>query len=204
MPAVVEGHIPAWRRLGLKLKNVPDEAPTASSISKQNPSPPPSQKKRKAESNVDEHEGSKPAKVAKKVGVDHHFINDGSSVSKSNGTASATPSKPHLTRKSVSFTPETKTQDGESNKDLYNSWIVSQKSIDPAFDPSSLDQDALKAVTPPSVTPSNPDSTAKESTAHSNIPQPKTNKKKKKKKRNKSKSTSLTSESKTTVPPTPA
>jgi hypothetical protein len=45
---------------------------------------------------------------------------------------------PNLARKkSVTFTPETKIEDGDSIKQLFGAWVAEQKSQDPAFQPRS-------------------------------------------------------------------
>jgi hypothetical protein len=101
-------HIPAWKRLGLKLKS---QAPSESTVpSKLNESP-----KRKREVVIDEG----PVKKTKKT---------------SQTLAAAAPLTPILSRKkSVSFTPETKVDDGDSIKQLFNTWVAEQKSQDPSF-----------------------------------------------------------------------
>lgn len=53
-------------------------------------------------------------------------------------------------RKSVSFTPETKTQDGDSTKQLYAAWLTQQ---DDDFDLTTAAQ-ALRHVSPPKINPS--------------------------------------------------
>jgi hypothetical protein len=46
----------------------------------------------------------------------------------------AEPATPAFTRKkSVTFTPETKVEDGDSIKQLFNSWVTEQKAHDPTF-----------------------------------------------------------------------
>ena len=57
-------------------------------------------------------------------------------------TLTTTPaSKP----KSVSFTPDTKTKDGDSVKGLYKTWIANQIATDPSFDPSTVSP-ALRSI----------------------------------------------------------
>ncbi|KAI4139691.1 MAG: hypothetical protein L6R39_006162, partial [Caloplaca ligustica] len=139
MPAAIEGHIPAWKRLGLKLKYAPEAVETTSAAQRQGePS--------SANNGLDlDHTNSKSSKKARKS------LDGPQSASANTPTppAIATPSKQSLTRKSVSFTPETKTEDGDSTKDLYNTWVASQKTSDPSFDPSSFKQGALQSITPP-------------------------------------------------------
>ncbi|KAL8777203.1 MAG: hypothetical protein Q9194_002698, partial [Teloschistes cf. exilis] len=145
MPAAVEGHIPAWKRLGLKLKHASEQAATPPKAS--SPAPAPHKKRKLAGEEKDiptNHASLKPAKKSKK--------SDDRAQTATNGThnseppaplAEVAPTKPKAHRKSVSFAPEAKTEDGESAKDLYNSWIISQKQSDPSFDPSTYKQAAL-------------------------------------------------------------
>ncbi|KAL8775080.1 MAG: hypothetical protein Q9209_000559 [Squamulea sp. 1 TL-2023] len=177
MPAAVEAPIPAWRKLGLKLKNTQEQA----AITPYNA--PTSPVKRKPQDDIERN----PVKKAKKVAAPGNQTAQNATVQ-----SSATPRKPAL-RKSVSFAAEAKTKDGESAKDLYNSWITSQKSSDPSFDPSFYNQDALKAVTVASidVTDPAPSRISTDPTIKDSQPPSPPKKKKKKKKRNKSKSTSL-------------
>lgn len=99
--------IPAWRRLGLKLKSG-TESPTIETVPEQTP-------KRKRIPNED----STPSKKAKR---------DPKSIESSQSTS-------RLERKkSVTFTPETKIDDGDSIKQLFNSWKDEQKAQDPSFD----------------------------------------------------------------------
>ena len=49
--------------------------------------------------------------------------------------------------KSVSFTSDTKTKDGDSVKGLYKTWIAKQIAIDPSFNPSTISP-ALRSVIP--------------------------------------------------------
>ena len=75
--------------------------------------------------------------------------------------------------KSVSFTPDTKTGDGDSVKGLYKTWIAKQIATDPSFDPSTVSP-ALRSIIPSTVasldspspvtstSPSNSDPTARD------------------------------------------
>ncbi|KAL9136036.1 MAG: hypothetical protein Q9175_002745, partial [Cornicularia normoerica] len=54
--------------------------------------------------------------------------------------------------KSVSFTPDTKTKDGDSVKGLYKTWIAKQIATDPSFDPSIVSP-GLRSIIP-SIIPS--------------------------------------------------
>ncbi|KAI4270790.1 MAG: hypothetical protein L6R38_007005, partial [Xanthoria sp. 2 TBL-2021] len=186
MPVAVEAHVPAWKKLGLKLKIASEPAATTPVHAQV------SQKKRKFpdgdQQNVQVE--SKQTKRAKNSTIpDKH-----STTAQDATNVSSTTAKRPASRKSVSFAAGAKTEDGESAKDLYNSWLDSQKSSDPSFDPSSYNQDALKAITPTSIEVGNQDPTTLTTNPSSKDPQPAStpsSKKKKKKKRNKSKSTTL-------------
>jgi len=101
-------HVPAWKRLGLKLKSQTSSPPAADSSAQIESS------KRKREDTIDKG----PAKKTKKI-LQSTFEE---------------PITPILVRKkSVTFTPETKVDDGDSIKQLFNSWVAEQKSQDPEF-----------------------------------------------------------------------
>ncbi|KAL2073315.1 hypothetical protein VTL71DRAFT_10639 [Oculimacula yallundae] len=106
-------NIPAWRRLGLKLKSaqnspsVDSPAPSGDETSKRKRTP---------------NEDDTPSKKLKKN-------------SKFPVDSSQEPITPRLERKkSVTFTPETKHEDGDSIKQLFNSWKSEQQAQDPTFD----------------------------------------------------------------------
>jgi hypothetical protein len=81
---------------------------------------------------IDTSEDALPSKKAKKSRLEASSANN--------------PITPTLVRKkSVTFTPETKIEDGDSIKQLFNSWVIEQKSQDPSFE--------LKASTPVFNTP---------------------------------------------------
>jgi hypothetical protein len=155
-----ELHIPAWKKLGLKLKyaqgNIDSVPPNLS------PQTPDNDKKRKRTSDDDasllvrsfEREKQKKEKKKKtKTEVDalgsrvddDVFTPDATSrVSlQEEDSTSLDASRRGGARKSVSFTPDTKTTDGDSVKQLYKNWINSQLASDPSFDPS-----ALQIITP--------------------------------------------------------
>ncbi|KAL8947854.1 MAG: hypothetical protein Q9222_005912 [Ikaeria aurantiellina] len=219
MPAVTEVHIPAWKKLGLKLKSAPESAPT---VPPPLPSLRPEKRKRDdVEFRADDTQPN-PTKKAKKnsqlkpKGSSDAIVPNTSSTSIPSDKPIARP------RKSVSFHPETKTDDGESAKDLYDSWVAGQKEEDPLFDPSSFNQDALRSMKAPpagikkstTINQENDDSVTNTSQPQSNStqhpsPPPQApqqiqkKSKKKKKKRNKSKSTLLSSTTTSTSPHPP-
>ena len=107
-PNGVSPRIPAWQRLGLKLKAA--QTPSGAEILAGSDST-----KRKRSELPEETSGSKKAKT---IDVP---------ISKLLTT-------PQLTRrKSVAFTPETKAEDGDSVKQLFNTWVSEQKEEHPAF-----------------------------------------------------------------------
>lgn len=119
---------PAWKRLGLKLKSAQDVpgVETRKEIE-------PSAKKRKVKSDGDSAHPSKKAKQG------------------SESRAAALPVTPKLIRKkSVTFTPETKVEDGDSIKQLFNNWVTEQKAQDPTFGVKSTGK-AFDTPAPPKV-----------------------------------------------------
>lgn len=176
-------HIPAWKRLGLKLKFANDTPVLPLSHTDTNGSQNGlSAKKRKASLSAEVDSSTTkfvpPAKKPKKqpkiacssqtatftessqssaltptlasveLASSTNLPQDPSLVS----TASPTAKK----RKSVSFAPETKAQDGDSTKQLYTAWLAHQ---DEDFSPATAAQ-ALRHVSPPKIHPSTlPDTT---------------------------------------------
>ena len=113
LSATAPVRIPAWQRLGLKLKSAQASEPTSASPAIECP-------KRKNDDSIEDL----PPKRAKK---DH-------SLAPTIGEH-ITPSRAR--KKSVSFTPETKIEDGDSIKQLFSAWVADQKSQDPSFLPKS-------------------------------------------------------------------
>jgi hypothetical protein len=121
MPSIVPNeplHIPAWKRLGLKLKSAQEpEQPAAEPFTE-----PDTSKRKRSDATVN----ITPAKKIKKSGLPDQSI------------PQVLPFTPQLSRKkSVTFTPETKVDDGDSIKQLFNTWVAEQKSADPSFQFSS-------------------------------------------------------------------
>ncbi|KAL8714020.1 MAG: hypothetical protein Q9220_002166 [cf. Caloplaca sp. 1 TL-2023] len=212
MPAATEVHIPAWKKLGLKLKSASESSPSV-------PSPPSLEKRKREDVELRTDDTQfKPAKKTKKNPQPeiNHDVDTPEALALP--TTSTPPDKPaKRPRKSVSFTQETKIDDGESAKELYDSWVFSQKREDPSFDPLAYKQDSLKSIKPSPATVrrsssidqdvndpstiSTTDLQSKFSHPASVPPQQQSKKKsKKKKKRNKSKSTLLSSTSTSTSP----
>ncbi len=105
-------------------------------------------------------DAERPSKKAKKSTV--KMDSSTTSInSKSTGTYEQVPSPqpalktPTSKGKSVSFTPDTKTKDGDSVKSLYKTWIAKQIATDPSFDPSTVGP-ALRSIVP--STAASPDS----------------------------------------------
>lgn len=125
MPLIVPSpDIPAWRRLGLKLKNQDD--PQDNLVISTIPLPP--SKTTESVTNLkrqrDQSElQSTPAKKAKNWTL--------SSSIPSEVQEAHTPSLKK--RKSVTFTRETKAEDGDSVKQLFSAWVEQQKALDPSF-----------------------------------------------------------------------
>ncbi|KAL8739541.1 MAG: hypothetical protein Q9190_007667 [Brigantiaea leucoxantha] len=186
----IDHHVPAWKKLGLKLKTARSEPQLP------NADPDVAALKRKRQSKItDPVVGDNSVeRTAKRSKTSDPQLTKPPNI---NGTTPivsheneknlipSTASKSLSKRKSVSFTPGTKTKDGESTKDLYNTWVASEKESDPSFDPKSFDG-ALRSPPPPSVRLSR------------EAPPPlqkSKSKKRKKKKKNKSKSTQISSTS---------
>lgn len=165
-----EQHIPAWKKLGLKLKYAQAE----SDPNTRYPPETVNEKKRKRSSDTDP---PPPVGSAKKHMKKTKVEALGSTVDSSNHDTSQpflgeitsspdqeTPSRPSGTRKSVSFTPDTKTTDGDSVKQLYQTWLYSHLARDPSFDPS-IANSALQVITPRAVTSPTSSSTWEQQTA---------------------------------------
>lgn len=131
MPSATENaaksaqRLPAWKRLGLKLKSASESATEEVQSPKRKQSP------------IANITASKRVKVDPQVSP----------------RAVPNPNTPSLARKkSVSFTPETKVVDGDSIKQLFNGWVTEQKEQDPSFELKSTNTtSALRTVEAPSI-----------------------------------------------------
>ena len=185
-------HIPAWKKIGLKLKYAKDEL-GENSVSKVIVT---NEKKRKVPTDsgfaIDAATTDSPTKKSKKsestTGKALAIVNDNAAIATPPRIATSTTStvEPSTVkrRKSVAFTPETKTQDGESSQQLFQTWHANWVAEDPSFDPSTISP-ALKVVAakPADVTTS-PQELAKSSPPPSpSISAPKEKKPKKPKKK---------------------
>jgi hypothetical protein len=109
--------IPAWQRLGLKLKSAqiaeePNKSPVEADLLK-----------RKQINSIDQPQSKKVKK---------------SSTNPVLPTSTEEALTPNLAKKkSVTFTPETKVEDGDSIKQLFSAWVAEQKLQDPSFQPKS-------------------------------------------------------------------
>ncbi|KAF4535528.1 putative proteasome subunit alpha type 6 protein [Lasiodiplodia theobromae] len=127
--------VPAWKKLGLKLKHANDESPAAHS--------PSSSKKRvrdeegAGKSELNDQSTGAPSKKSKKrktaPAEEPTSPSDEPSKKekkekkkKSKETVLATPVKSLQRKKSVSFTPDTKKSDGDSGQQLFRAWVKSQ------------------------------------------------------------------------------
>ena len=146
-------HIPAWKKIGLKLKYAKEE-PGENGVSKAIAT---DGKKRKATTeggfSIDVMTTDSPTKKSKKskstTGEALAIVNGNAAIATSSTVATSTTStvEPKTTdrRKSVAFTPETKTQDGESTQQLFRTWHADWVAEDPSFDPSTISP-ALKVI----------------------------------------------------------
>lgn len=144
-------HVPAWKRLGLKLKYAKDTPEdvvrTADSV--------PNSKKRGL-SHLGVIVETTPTKKTKKSGrtstetpARKNATPTEPSARQQEQTIPQSPAaSPTLTkRKSVAFTPETKTEDGDSVKQLYHTWLAEQKAEDLPSTPNQAGQ-ALALASP--------------------------------------------------------
>jgi len=113
----IKPNIPAWKRLGLKLKSAQQESvPYAAPVVVAPVAKEPKKEKRKREIKDQKAPLRKRVKVSKSAQV-HKPTTD--------TTPNQSPiTSGHQRKKSVTFTPETKTEDGDSIKQLYNEWIA--------------------------------------------------------------------------------
>ncbi|KAI9887189.1 MAG: hypothetical protein M1823_001016 [Watsoniomyces obsoletus] len=121
--------VPAWKRLGLQLKTVAD-TPSFH----EDPSPSKKSKKRKRQLDDTSHgDGEKVVEFTAKQKQEE------------TGTSISTRARePHSKRtKSVAFTQDTKTTDGDSIKQLFQAWVKQERAKDPSFRPEKAG-DAFK------------------------------------------------------------
>ena len=112
--------------------------------------------------NGDPNPSDEPTKVERsskkvkksKVKTDTSAVSINSRLSGADGQETSLPpaskNTPISKGKSVSFTPDTKTSDGDSVKGLYKTWIAKQIATDPSFDPSTVSP-ALRSIIPSTV-----------------------------------------------------
>ncbi|MCJ1297362.1 hypothetical protein MMC08_000148 [Hypocenomyce scalaris] len=144
-------HVPAWKRLGLKLKYA-NETPGGVTPT-QDPVLIP-RKRDYSEAGL-KSEGAPPKKSKKPVLSSSEKASEkdtASFVPSASQSEQPTPRSPTATpsptkRKSVAFTPETKSQDGDSLKQLYDTWLAEQKAEDTDFEADHTGQ-ALKLAFP--------------------------------------------------------
>ena len=196
-------HIPAWKKLGLKLKYAKEEPENLHGgqheTSKSKKRKEPAESEFTAKSSAMDRPTKKPKKSKSHKYGPSESVNGESTIAIPSDFKESSPSAIEATpvnkRKSVAFTPETKTEDGDSVKQLYKTWYSTQLANDPSFDPSSISP-ALKTITPPTVTI--PDSPTSEITKSSPSPSDSKAKPKKPKQKKKAKGkpaqTSQTSE----------
>ena len=158
-PAETNGeHVPAWKKLGLKLNRAPDSPDNTASIQ----SVPLNGRKRNSDAGAVSEATARPSKRLKGAtlksstpqGNDRNELPEGPTQSPSPSSfpldLTATSDRLGTKRKSVSFTPETKTEDGDGVKKLYNNWLNSQLAADPSFNIASANP-AIRPATPPSL-----------------------------------------------------
>lgn len=135
--------IPAWKRLGLKLKSDPS-AQASSAATTGIPEEVPTPKRKRIGADSEFTPKSKKVKNASK-----NTANKDLTVAEA---PKPPPSTPQLSRKkSVTFTPETKVDDGESIKQLFNAWLAQERAKDPTFAFTASSNQALDVPEPPRV-----------------------------------------------------
>ena len=151
-------HIPAWRKIGLKLKNATEESEEPTSLANGNTYKGPNDDAKRIVSVPPETEEpvSVPGKSSKKRKTTSLLPNGESATSITSPvelaeTALQSPTtSTSRKRKSVTFSPETKVEDGDSVKQIYRTWVASQQASDPNFDASTLSP-ALRSIVPAPV-----------------------------------------------------
>ncbi|MCJ1362162.1 hypothetical protein MMC16_001264 [Acarospora aff. strigata] len=166
MPSIVEDisltsqHIPAWKKLGLKLKFAKDLStqPIEGANNEAKPS-----KRKLVDDEVTVH-NPKPTKSHNRkrtktesssdrpLAVNENAESSVREISAEGADTSSTPLPARSKkRKSVAFTPETKVEDGDSTKQLFYAWVAEQVAKDSNFKPEALGV-AFKTVEPRSDT----------------------------------------------------
>nr|POF01249.1 uncharacterized protein c7orf50 like [Quercus suber] len=116
-------HVPAWKRLGLKLKyanDTPSEIVTQSTVQAEEPTIANKYTVKRSRNPEDDLEPSKRSKVS----VEHEASTAVSGIESSHD---ATPlASPKGRRKSVTFTSDTKKDDGFSATTLYQNWLANE------------------------------------------------------------------------------
>ncbi|KAI9833589.1 MAG: hypothetical protein M1819_003542 [Sarea resinae] len=136
-------HVPAWKRLGLKLKFAKGEAADAvNSTVSPSPATHSGHKKRKLdgdESSAESESAASPLaeKRSKKrkpsPRSNAQLVERNVKPSKPDDTSARPETATLKKRKSVAFTPETKVEDGDSIKQFFSAWVAEQKAADSSF-----------------------------------------------------------------------
>ena len=173
--------VPAWKLLGLKLKfaqedNLLDrqqdfaEAPPTANGRKRKRDPDGKEESLKSAKLKLDLNGSRPSKPPEQQRETEaaHSTSDlhSSTLCDPPSTSEPSSTKKAARRKSVSFTPDTKKEDGDSFKQLFQAWVAEQTKEDPSFNPDKLGE-AFKSGSPE---------------GHPEAPEPKIRKKQKPKK----------------------
>ena len=152
-------HIPAWKKLGLKLKYAKEEQEDVIGSTNQAVN---GKKRKSFAENGTAVEPTPTDRSVKKAKRSKSKENNPPVTSAEDFTTNTVPqttepsssaivATPVSKRKSVAFTPETKTEDGDSVKQLYKTWYANQLVENPLCDPSVLSP-ALKSITPRTIT----------------------------------------------------
>ncbi|KAH0542321.1 hypothetical protein FGG08_003258 [Glutinoglossum americanum] len=129
-------HVPAWRRIGLKLKFSENEVPGCVNGTTQIGRDDKKAKRTAREAAVGDLHSASPSKKSRLSALQPMATDPLVKLSRAPSSTSTHPpsSTPHLRKqKSVTFTPETKAEDGDSVKQLFNAWVSEQNAEDPGF-----------------------------------------------------------------------
>ena len=151
-------HVPAWRKLGLKLKNAKEEPQEPARLANGNSYEAGEINHKRKASGEPETLGRAlaPAGHTKKNKKTKFTLLDSESLASATVSADLADSAPQPPAtssirkpKSVTFAPETKAEDGDSIKQIYRKWLASQRKSDPDFNASRISP-ALKFFIPAS------------------------------------------------------
>jgi hypothetical protein len=123
-------HVPAWKKIGLKLKyakETADDVPVVSTLPEPTNGPSHAGAKRSREEDVEQESTS----AAKRNKQSQREIRTESPAPRSILSGSQSPTKTPANRKAVSFSAETKAEDGETGQNYFKAWAAGQPHTPP-------------------------------------------------------------------------